>query len=106
MRRACTYQLKGCSGDHGQVWGCSRINMEWEWVPGAAPQEHCRQERNSRAERSALPSLVSPMHGAKIGCSDISPTCSSQLAGFSRTQPLWQGTRPNPEAELHHVNCY
>lgn len=67
---------------------------------------HCRQERNSGAERSALPSLVSPMHGAKIGCSDISPTCSSQLAGFSRTQPLWQGTRPNPEAELHHVNCY
>lgn len=53
MRRACTYQLKGCSGDHGQVWGCSRINMEWEWVPGAAPQEHTAG-RSGTAEQSAV----------------------------------------------------
>lgn len=59
----------------------------WRSPLGENPQAG----ENRRAKDSSLPRLVSPMHGAKIGCNDIRPTYCSELARLCRTQTLWHG---------------
>lgn len=81
----------GLSGHPGAVSQPERSPS----APGATQRRQpsgggSRREGKRGAKDSSLPRLVSPMHGAKIGCNDISPTHCLELARLCRTQTLWQ----------------